>query len=366
MAVLILIFGLLCFVGLIVLHELGHAFVAWRNGVGVEEFGIGFPPRLWSKKLNNGTLFTINLLPLGGFVRLKGENDSAEGPGTYGGSSLWVKTKILLAGVVVNWLTAVVIFTILALTGMPQLIDNQFTVASDTATNKQDVIAASVVAGSPADKAGLKAGDKILQIDGQSITSNQKLVESTAAGAGKTVKAVFVRQGSQQQAYIQLNKNRVPNEGYAGIGTSHQGLSLNHSTWSAPIVGVGVTMQFTVATFANLGSTIAHLFHQEYKQAGASVAGPIGIFSILQQSSVIGLTPVIFFIGIISLTLAIMNVLPIPALDGGRLFVTVLFRVTKLKLTKKREETIQIAGFLTLTALVLVITVVDIGRLIHK
>lgn len=365
MAILILIFGLLSFVGLIVLHELGHAIIAKRNGVEVEEFGIGFPPRLWGKKLKNGTLFSLNLLPLGGFVRLKGEHDAAEGSGTYGGASLWAKTKILLAGVVVNWLTAALIFTILAMTGLPQILPNQFTVASDTVANKPDVLAAVVVPGSPAADAGIKVGDKLLQLDGQDISSGRRLIELTEANAGKTVKLTFERQSRQQQLDISLKKERVPGQGYAGIGTGTEEI-LRRSTWSAPIVGVGLTAQFTQMTIEGLGSTIGHLFHREYQQAGQNVAGPVGIFTVLQRSSEVGLTPVVFLIGIISLTLAVMNVLPIPALDGGRLFVTLIFHGLKRQLSKKREESIQMVGFLTLMALVAVITVVDVGRLIAK
>jgi regulator of sigma E protease len=365
MAILILIFGLLSFIGLIVLHELGHAIVAKRNGVEVEEFGIGFPPRLWSKKLKNGTLFSLNALPLGGFVRLKGEHDAAEGPGTYGGASLLAKTKILLAGVVVNWLSAVVIFTILSITGMPQVVPNQFTVASDTTTAKQDVLVAAIVSGSPAAEAGLKVGDKLIRLNDQPISSGRKLIELTETNAGKSVSLTFERQAKQKQVDVQLKKDRAPGQGYAGIGTGPEE-ALNRSTWSAPIVGVGLTAQFTQMTIEGLGSTLGHLFHREYQKAGQNVAGPVGIFTVLQRSSEIGLTPVVFLIGIISLTLAVMNVLPIPALDGGRLFVTLISHGLKRQLSKRREESIQMAGFLTLMALVVVITVVDVGRLIAK
>lgn len=364
MAILILILGLIFFVALIVLHELGHAIVAHRNGVKVEEFGIGFPPRLWSRKLKNGTRLSINWLPLGGFVRLKGEHDAATGPGTYGGAHLWVKAKILLAGVVANWLTAIAIFTTLALTGLPQLLPDQFTITADTQTVRQDVIASVVVRDSPAARAGIKEGDRIVQVNGQPVTNSQRMVELTAQNAGKTVPIIYERQGSQQHATITLHKQRTPNQGYAGIAPGEE--LYRRSTWSAPIVGVGVTAQFTLVTLQGLGATLGHLFHHEFRAAGENVAGPVGIFTILQQSSQIGMTPTLFLIGIISLTLAVMNTLPIPALDGGRLFVTLLFRGLRRALTKRREEAIQTAGMAVLITLVVVITIVDVGRIIGR
>lgn len=365
MSVLFLIIGLVMFVGLVVLHELGHAIIARRNGVEVEEFGIGFPPRAWSKKLRSGTLFTLNWLPLGGFVRLKGEHDSAQGKGTYGGASLWVKTKILLAGVVVNWLTAVLLFTILALVGLPKVLPNQFTVPGDTVLLQNDVVAADVVAGSPAAKAGIEAGDKLLRIGTDLVTDPTHVKDLTAKNAGKTVPFIIEHKGQAKKAVqVTLNKTRTDTEGFAGITPGGQ--IANRSTWSAPIVGLGVTIQFTAETLNGLAATIGHLFRAQFSQAGAGVAGPVGIFSILQQSSEVGFTPVLFLIGIISLTLAIMNVLPIPALDGGRLFVTLLFRVLKKPLTKEREERIQAIGFLVLMGLVVMITVVDVGRIFGK
>ncbi len=352
------------FVLLVVVHELGHAIVAKRNGVEVEEFGIGFPPRAWKKKLKNGTLFTLNWLPLGGFVRLKGEHDSATGPGTYGGATMWVKTKILLAGVVMNWVTAVVIFTILALTGLPQLVPNQFTVPSDTRTSAEQVYAAAVADGSPAAKAGVKPQDVIAAADGQKLTSAQQLVDFTTSHAGQQVTLKVTHEKQTREVVFTLNKERTANQGYAGISPYEQ--TTRTSTWSAPIVGAGLTAQLTWETIKGLGTTVSQLAHQQYKQAGENVAGPVGIFSILKSSSEIGFKPVLFLIGIISLTLAVMNVLPIPALDGGRLFVTLIFRALKRPLTKEREESIQAAGFLALMALVVLVTVVDVGRLTGK
>src|ERR671932_429125 len=127
-----IILGLLILVLLVVVHELGHAIAARRNGVVVEEFGIGFPPRAWAKKLRNGVHFSLNWLPLGGFVKLQGEHDAADKKGDYGAATYWQKTKILLAGVVINWLVAAGILTVLAWVGLPKILPNQFSIPGDT------------------------------------------------------------------------------------------------------------------------------------------------------------------------------------------------------------------------------------------
>ncbi len=358
MDILLFILGIVLLIGLVVVHEFGHAVAARRNGVVVEEFGIGFPPKAWSRKLKNGTLFTLNWLPLGGFVKLKGEHDSAKGPGTYGGATLWVKTKILLAGVMVNWLVAIVIFTILALVGLPKVFPNQFAVANDNQVINSNIQAADVTPNSPASRAGLQSGDRLISLAGVPVKSAETFASQTAAHAGQTVAFVFEHNGKTEQKMVTLNKTNQ--NGYLGVGPAEQ--VAQRATWSAPIVGVGVTVQFTYETLKGLVTTIADLFQTKFAQAGANVAGPIGIISILHDSSKLGVVPVLFLIGIISLTLAVMNVLPIPALDGGRLFVTLLFRALKKPLTENREEAIQAAGFIVLMILILVITIVDVRR----
>lgn len=359
MSILLFALGIIMFIGLVVLHELGHAIVAKRNGVKVEEFGVGFPPKAWGRRLRNGILFTLNWLPLGGFVRLKGEHDAAEGPGTYGGATTWVKTKILLAGVFVNWITAVLIFTVVALVGMPKIFPDQFTVPSDTITTVGPVTVASVVDDSPAQKAGLAEGDRITSINGQVVNESQQVVEIAKANAGQEVTLQYVRDGQPAQTTVTLNSSSG-SQGYLGVAPGQQ--FTQRSTWSAPIVGVGVTVQFTYETIKGLWQTIAQLSQAKFAEAGENVAGPIGIFSILKSSSDMGITPVLFLIGVISLTLAVMNSLPIPALDGGRLFVTLIYRALRRPLTKQREEAIQMAGFVVLMAIVVLVTVADVGR----
>lgn len=373
---LAVIAGLLLLIALVVIHELGHAIVAKRNGVEVEEFGIGFPPQAWAKKLKNGTLFTLNWLPLGGFVKLKGEHDSDTQKGGYGAASLWAKTKILLAGVVMNWLTAVLIFTILALIGLPKVVPGQ---VGGEGLN-QTVTVARVVEDSPAAKAGIQNGDVITKFANDDLELASQLSLLSQKNAGQSVAVEYER--DEQSFTKQVQLNTAANEtGYFGVGVKQPEAQYIRSGLSAPIVGFLTTLQFTQLTFqglgdllSNVGEGIASKFsgNQQEKesgsealsQAGDGVAGPIGILGQLFPNAVqAGIIPLLFLTGIISLTLAVMNVLPIPALDGGRLYTTLIFRAIRKPLTKEREEAIQATGFLALMALILLVTAVDIGRL---
>ncbi|HSX28076.1 MAG TPA: M50 family metallopeptidase [Candidatus Saccharimonadales bacterium] len=377
MAIVIFILALIMFVMLVVVHELGHAIAARRNGVEVEEFGIGFPPRAWSKKLKSGLVFSLNWLPLGGFVKLKGEHDDAKGKGAFGAASLKAKTKILLAGVAINWLTAVFIFTVLALVGIPKLVDNQFTIASDTKVAHQQVLVSFVGKGSPAEKSGLQVGDHILQMAGQAVTSAKQVTDLTHTHAGQKIAIIYTHNGTQHTVATQLNSTNDGGKGYLGISPLER--STQRSTWSSPIVGAGLTVQLTALTFQGLGNAVGNLFEGIFQSispsshtreqgkthlavAGDNVSGPIGIFVLLKEVSADGLALVLYLIGVISLTLAVMNALPIPALDGGRLFITLLFRMRHKVLTKDREEQIHGYGFAALMVLILLITIVDVKR----
>lgn len=374
-----IILGLLILVVLVVVHELGHAIVARRNKVVVEEFGIGFPPRAWSKKLKNGILFSLNWLPLGGFVKLQGEHDAAKKKGDYGAASYWVKTKILLAGVVMNWVVAAVLLTILAWTGLPKILPTQFSVPGDTIIDKKPVEIVEVAKDSPAAKAGLKVGDQILRFDGEPVPTSSDLAAQSKENRGDTVEVIYSRKGVEYNTKVELRYSNVDNQGYLGVGSGQQ--ERIRASWSAPIVGVVTTGQFTLVTLQGLGDVIGNLVsgvvlqfssdsttreqaHQNLAAAGGSVAGPIGILgTIFPAAEQAGVTQLVFLSAIISLTLAVMNILPIPALDGGRWFVMTIFKLRKKELTKEREEQIQGTGFLVLMLLVIIVTVADVSKL---
>ena len=442
--------GIILFIGLVLVHEWGHFIMARRNGVTVEEFGLGFPPRLASKKLKSGMRLSYNLLPLGGFVKMKGENDSDERKGSFGAASLGAKTKIMLAGVTMNLLAGLALLTFLALIGMPKLLtadtvgQDQFTVASDTKVIHQQVLAGDVLQGTPADKLGLKNNDTILSISDGKVTKQvqtpTQLHDATTAFAGQEVvvnyqtlqkqnfsktiklnslgdlvkslksdakisdadkvtkitkdKTVYLTPndqalyGASQKIagenikITYLHNGRILNkptklypEGYLGLAPT--ALQIQRSTWSAPIVAVGLTKQIVVLTFKGLGHAIEGLGsliaggvtgnHQARvnggSQASSQVGGPVAIGVALWDYGNLGINFMLILIALISLTLALMNVLPIPALDGGRLAMMLISRgIFKRPLSRSAEEKIVGTSFAFLLALIVLITVVDVKR----
>lgn len=373
MSILLLILGLLLFVGLVVIHEWGHFIMARRNGVDVEEFGIGFPPKAKSLGKKNGTEYTLNWLPLGGFVRLKGEHDADKSKGSFGAASLGAKIKIMVAGVVMNLVTAYVMLILLALIGVPKLVDNQFTVASNETVTRQDLFVGYIESDSPAAKAGLQARDVLKSIgpvggEQRAVTTAAAFPELTKAYAGKPVDITYSRDNVTRTTTAELrssqevdaSKNTDNPKGYLGIAPGEYQVS--RYTWSAPIVAGGLIGQFTELTLKGLGSALAGLFSGNTQKATEQVSGPVGIFVILQQGADLGLQFILMVIAVISLTLAIMNVLPIPALDGGRLFVTLIYRALKKPLTESAEDRIHGTGFALLMVLFVLITIVDVRR----
>ena len=375
MSIVLLILGLILFVTLVVVHEFGHFIMARRNGVDVEEFGIGFPPKAKTLKKHKGTEYTLNWLPLGGFVKLKGEHDDDTAKGSYGAASLWAKTKIIGAGVFMNLIVAIIMFTLLALVGMPRLVDNQFTVNSDTKIIRNEVLVGLVDEDSPASKVGLEARDRLVSLSPKDspdevlpVNDAASLPAITKELAGQDVIINFVRNGEQKQGSaslrsseeVEASKDTDNPKGYLGVVPTE--FTMRRSTWSAPIVGLGITKQFTELTFKGLVSIIAGLFQGDTAKASSQVSGPVGVFVLLQEGSKLGIQFVLMIIAVISLTLAIMNFLPIPALDGGRLFVTYIYKLLKKPLTAKAEDTIHGIGFAVLMLLFVLITVVDVKR----
>ena len=412
--VLGIIVGLLILMLLVTGHEFGHFIAARRNGVTVEEFGICFPPRAiawrkvdgkwrrlkrseWDNPPGKGLILSLNWLPIGGFCQMKGESDADKRKGSFGAASFWSKTKILFAGVAMNWLMAFVILTILAWIGMPHFLEGQFEIPEDTETVVMKAVTiGEVVDGSPASKAGLQKGDIVSQMrslgceegtcdapNGERVTIDvpDDLLAFDEKYAGQTVYLTYERDGVMGTAEVALNEKDADYVLGAGIS----GDAVYRSTWSAPIVGFGTMVQITGETFKGIGQLLWNLvsgvvqqlnfFDQGARESGAqavqaagdSVSGPVGIIGVLFPNMLSsGIGNLLFFTALISISLACMNVLPIPALDGGRWLLIFIYKLRKKKLTKETEEKIVSRAFMVLLIIVAVVTVIDIVRLISN
>lgn len=413
------IVGLVVLMLLVTLHEFGHFIAARRNGVNVLEFGIGFPPRAiawikdektgkwrrlkkaeWKKEkvskvvysdgdknfAQKGMVFSLNWLPIGGFCQMDGESAEDSRKGTFGAAKYWAKTKILFAGVTMNWLVAMIVFTILAWTGMPEFIEGQFTIPNDTKTDATPVEIVEVAADSPAEKAGFLAGDQIIAVDGNEFVHTSEITDYNEEHAGEEVTYKIYRRGEEgcncdtnEEFIVKLNE-KEGSEYLLGVSMAST-QSLSYSTWSAPVVGIGLTAQLTGETFKGVGvmlwnlvSGAARLFspdagiresgQEAISSVGDSVSGPVGIIGVLFPAfTAAGPTNLAFLAALISVSLACMNALPIPALDGGRWLLITIYKLRNKKLTKETEEKIVSRAFMVLLALIFIVTILDILRI---
>ena len=396
-----ILLGLVVLTFLITAHEFGHFLMARKSGVRVKEFGIGFPPRAicwvrskpekgqkkgkWHKipkkdwkKEQNSLIFSLNWLPIGGFCAMDGENDDETRRGTFGSVSFWKKTKILFGGVAMNWLVAFLILTVLCWTGLPEIFDHQFTIKSDeTISVDSYVTVAEVKEGSPAETAGFQPEDHIVAINDTTVYSTADVIAFNNAHAGETVTYSILR---AKPTTLTATLNPADSEYLLGI-TMTPGSTTTHYTWSAPIVAAGLTVQTTAETFKGFGQLIVNLVTGAARQVSSnesvreegkeqledvsnSVSGIVGIIGgYFPNLLTAGFTMIALFTAIISISLACMNVLPIPALDGGRWFMIFLCRLRHKKLSKEREQSIVAKSFIVLLILMAVITVMDIIKL---
>lgn len=277
-----------------------------------------------------------------------------------------------------NWLAAFAILTILAFTGMPQFLNNQFKIDSDAHYDIGGVTIVDVIADSPAAKAGLENNDKIIKVAGNDVVSPETITSYSAEHHGEQVTYTILRDNSQQEITATLNPADA--EYALGVQMSYSETFVR-STWSAPLVGLGTTLQLTGETFRGLGELVWNLisgvgrqlsFDSSVREAGQvaigsvgdAVSGPVGIIGVLFPAfASTGATNLAFLAALISVSLACMNVLPIPALDGGRWLLIAIYRLRGKKLPKETEEKIVSRAFMVLIGLILIITILDVTKL---
>jgi len=343
---------------LVLVHELGHFLVAKHFGVMVEEFGFGLPPRLFGKKIGE-TLYSINALPFGGFVRLHGENSEEEI--SYPKRSFLKKKKrvrvlIIVAGVVMNFLLAITAFAITySFNGIPK--------------NTSDVKIVDISTSSPAQIAGLVVGDIVRKVGKTSISTNDEFINLVDQEKGKkiTLEVERVVDSEKTSKKITLTPRENPPEGEGPLGVIITTTEIYYPPMLLrPFYGIYWGFKDAIFWGKNVILGFWGLFADLFKgEAPKDIAGPVGIFALTSVASKIGIFAVINFIGILSVNLAILNIFPFPALDGGRLFFILLEGVIGKKVLPKLEAAIHTVGMIILLALLLAVTAHDVIGLIR-
>lgn len=348
-------------IGLIVLHELGHFIMARRFGVRVEEFGIGLPPRIFGKKIGE-TIYSLNLLPLGAFVRLYGEEKDIKDPRSFSSKPIWQRILIIIGGVVVFWIVAFVILSILMVIGMATIVGDE---ANDNLVDPKVQIA-QVAVDSPAEKAGLKIGDTIRYLrsnDQQLSVDKVKEVQNfTTLNLGKEITLTIQR--GKETSEIKLTPRDSPPEGEGPMGINLARTAVITYPWyQAPFRGILATADLTIVITKSFGLLLKSVITGEGLPPGTRIMGPVGIFGLFNQMAQLGTSYFLRFVAVISVYLAVFNILPIPALDGGRLAFLVIEAVRRKPISQKIEQNITALFFFLLIAMIIFVTFRDIQRL---
>ncbi len=358
---------------LIFVHECGHFIVAKKSGIRVDEFGLGFPPKIISKKIGE-TTYTLNAIPFGGFVKIFGEDPHAEEISLENkGKSFYYKPKyiqalVLVAGVVFNILFAALLLSIGFMIGQPATVD---TSRFGEIQNPKLTVTA-VLPGSPAQKAGLASGDAILfveatgndkgaQLDTEGNLTPEQVSKVISESDGEKITMLYQRGGSAPMtAFIIPTDTLVPGRKTVGISMDTVGI-LKLPVHTAILQGIMTTAQLTWATAAGLGQFLWNVV--TFKSDFSQVSGPVGIAGVVKDASKLGFTYLLSLTALISINLAVINLVPFPALDGGRLLFVAIEAVTRRKIPSKVATWVNASGFILLLILMGVVTLNDIIKL---
>lgn len=345
---------------LVLAHEAGHLIAAKLAGCKVEEFGFGFPPRLFSKIIS-GTRYSFNLLPLGGFVKIEGENmdDTPEGllasPTSFASKSATWRVIILAAGVAMNVVLAYALLSIQAVVGAPVLVtEENFTELTDHKTYVLDI-----AEGSPAANADLQEFDRIIKINNIENPTIEQVQAVVAKYADQEVPLEIDRGGKHHTLYVLARANPPEGEGAFGVGLASTGLQKT-VWWEAPWAGLKRTWDMLVAIVFQFGELIRRIASEGI--VSDTFTGPVGIAVYTNEATQMGLPYLLEFTALISLNLAIINILPIPALDGGRIVFVLAEKFIHRRFLNLVESKAHMLGFVLLIALMILITFRDVQK----
>lgn len=355
---------------LVLIHEFGHFITAKRAGIGVEEFGFGLPPRAWGKKIGE-TIYSINWLPFGGFVRLIGEDPTDKRrnqKNSFYTKPLLQRSLVVVAGVVMNFILAVAIFYVVVFAlgfkiNLPLLVDHKFKFVNQS----KQVLVAEVTSDSPAKAAGINPGDSIVAVNSDKIASIADLQKAVRSSGGNplvlTIENPINNKIRTVSATPTISKDL---NAYAlGVGLGEL-VVLNYQTLPQKVFAGFIhsynTIDYSVKVFGQLiGFAIRE---HNIKPVSEGISGPVGIATLTSQAVQLGPLSVLQLVGLLSLNLAVLNILPIPALDGGRFFFIIVEVVTRRRVHATFEKWVHSVGFALLIALIVLVTYNDILKLI--
>ena len=379
--IFVIVLGVLIFV-----HELGHFMTARKLNIDVEEFGFGYPPRLiglevtkkedadskkikkqyrwfFGNKINSqdqqksSMIYSFNLLPLGGFVKITGESgDAQDNPRSFINQAIWKRALVLSAGVLMNFILAWVLFSAVFFQGIPQALDDKQQAASVTMTN---VVVADVLAASPAALAGLQLGDEILSVNDQNLTKSDDIIKFIQDNKTEEINFKVKRQTENLDFKIKPEFIAEKNQTLIGIVLVDTGI-VNYGFWASIWQGLKITAIMVWRILEALYQLFATLIVSG--KVSADLSGPVGVAVLTGQVAKMGWLYLLQFTAILSVNLGVLNILPIPALDGGRLLFVLIEKIRGKRIKEKTEAIIHNTGFALLMLLVVVVTLKDIGR----
>ncbi len=371
---------------LVMIHEAGHFFAARKFGVKVFEFGFGIPPRIfgWRRKAadqrrlnadsrrsyefvkgnqeptpSEKTLFSLNWLPIGGFVKIKGENEEIPEQDSFSAQKAWKRIVILSAGVVGNILLAFVLFIPLFSITSETYVPEGVSLDGARVHNEQIKITA-VTPGSPAERAGIKDGDTLVSLDSQAFEGVEGVRSYIVEHGNETMAIELKRESEIVQTFAKPEWSESQGKPLLGIAMVRS----VEMSYPIPLAVVKAGEATAVGFFQiakGLVGVVINLVQGE--GAGVDVSGPVGIAAMTGQAARMGFLSLLQFMAILSLNLAFINIIPFPALDGGRILFILIEKLRGKKMRGNIEQVVNTVGFSLLLLLILLVSVKDVGRL---
>lgn len=344
---------------LIFIHELGHFWAAKRAGVRVEEFAFGFRPRLFAKQIGE-TTYAINLIPLGGYVKMFGEDATESGPRSYRNKTIAQRFWILIAGVLMNFIFGWFVFTLLFATGFtplyPGVGSNPFV------TSTQEVKIGAVAVGSPAEQAGLMAGDIVKQINGKTIAVDQEFLMIINANRGKEVELTYLRQGyAGADTTIRLIPRENPPAGQGALGVTIESAGeVSSSIVASSLAGFYEAGKMVGGSAVGFYQFVKRLVVQQ--EVSEEVTGLIGVGALTDATRKLGIDYLAQLVALVTIGLATINLMPILPLDGGHIAALAYEKVARRPLSEKQLGTLATAGLAFVLLIFVVVTYKDVVR----